>query len=93
VANLIDRLYSLRDSVYMFMKDFDVPFTNNLAEQTMRSVKPKTKVIGCFRTVEGAAEFVGIESVLSIARKHGIDAVKVLRLILGDQYDTVVKES
>ena len=75
----------------MFMKDFDVPFTNNLAEQTMRSVKPKTKVIGCFRTLEGAAEFVGIESVLRTARKHGIDAVKALWLILGGQYDTVVK--
>lgn len=92
-ANLIDRLDAFRDSVCLFAADFTVPFTNNTAEQTMRGVKPKIKSIGCFRTQQGATEYVGIKSVLNTAQKHRINAVEAIRMILSGQYDIIVKGS
>ena len=52
-----------------FLVDFDVPFTNNLAEQDLRMTKVKMKISGSFRTFEGARVFVRLRSIVSTARK------------------------
>lgn len=71
---LIDRLMEHKGEVCLFIHDLRVPFTNNLAEQSVRMVKVKTKVSGCFRTSNGAQNFVRIMSYLQTALKHGINA-------------------
>ncbi|MBK9440980.1 MAG: transposase [Comamonadaceae bacterium] len=48
-TNLIGRLRNYSDDVWRFMTQPNVPFTNNLAEQTVRMPKVKQKVSGCFR--------------------------------------------
>lgn len=53
-TNLIGRLRVYKDDVWRFMTQPDVPFTNNVAEQTVRMPKVKQKVSGCFRTLPGA---------------------------------------
>jgi transposase len=60
------------------MTDFDVPFTNNLAEQDLRMMKVRMKISGCFRTLEGARIFVTLRSVVSTARKQGCNILQVL---------------
>lgn len=61
--NLLERLRDLKDSVLLFLQRFDVPFDNNLAEQTVRPVKVKLKVAGGFRAMGDADAFYVIRSI------------------------------
>ena len=87
-GNLICRLKDLKDSVCMFVHRFEVPFDNNLAERDVRNVKTKAKVSGCFRTLEGAEEYIGIRSFLSTAAKHNMDSYSALTSAFQGKYST-----
>jgi len=47
-----------------------VPFTNNLAEQDIGFVKVKQKVLGGFRSVDGAKNFGNVASIIGTAVKQ-----------------------
>ncbi len=80
--SLIDRLKEHKGEVCLFVHNLCVPFTNNLAEQSVRMVKVKTKVSGCFRTLAGASCFAKIMSFLQTARKHHINAFSAISTTL-----------
>lgn len=69
---------TFKDETLRFLADFDVPFTNNLAEQGLRMTKVKMKISGSFRAFEGAGVFVRLRSIVSTARKQGCNILKVL---------------
>jgi len=77
--SLIERLDSLRDEVSRFYTDFRVPFDNNQAERDLRNCKTKAKVSGCFRSKEGAQDYLNVSSFISTAKKHGINAFEALK--------------
>ena len=76
--NLLQRLKTFQTETLRFLIDFDVPFTNNLAEQDLRMMKLKMKISGSFRTLEGAQIFATLRSIVSTARKHGCNILRTL---------------
>ena len=64
-----------------FFTNYIVPFDNNQAERDIRNFKTKSKVSGG-RTEEGAEEYCNISSVISTAKKHGINVIEVLKDVL-----------
>jgi len=57
--NLLTRLKTFKADVLRFLVDFDVPFTNNLAEQDIRMTKVKMKISGAFRTLAATPTICG----------------------------------
>jgi len=79
VRALLERLDIHKASVCLFIYDFDVPFDNNLAERDQRMVKTKTKVSGCFRSKDGARDYLKIMSYVGTAKKQGINPYEAIR--------------
>ena len=76
--NLLRRLHGRKQDVLRFLSDPTVPFTNNLAERDGRMMKLRQKISGGFRSVDGAADFAVIRSLLSTARKQGWNILQAL---------------
>ena len=82
---LARRLQARAGQVWRFTTDFDVPFTNNPAEQPQRMVKLQMKIGGCWRSVRTAAHYCLVRSYLATARHHGIHPLDALRNALAGQ--------
>jgi transposase len=78
--NLLLRFKTFKDATLKFLTDFEVPFTNNLAEQDLRMIKVKAKISGGFRTLAGAVDFARLRSVISTARKQSLNAFNALAM-------------
>mgnify|MGYP002626548542 CR=1 FL=1 len=76
--NLLERMELRRDELFRFLTDFDVPFSNNIAEQSFRLLATK-KNVGIFRTLDNAEDFCAIWSYLSTARKQKLSYVQAIR--------------
>jgi len=75
------RFRDYEDLILRFVTDLAVTdFTNNEAERSVRPVKVQQRASGgCWRTLEGLAEFAIVQSYLSTAAKWGIDTLDALR--------------
>ena len=67
---LLLRLGEYKQEHLRFLTNFDVPFDNNGSERDARFFKGKLKVAGCFRSEEGAKNYVKIASLISTLRKQ-----------------------
>jgi len=72
---LLERLSKNADSVLLFAKLEEVPFTNNQAERDSRPVKVKQKVSGGFRSEVGSQSYRRIYSFISTMRKMRGNAI------------------
>jgi transposase len=75
------RFRDFEDLILRFLTrpDLDI-FTNNEAERTIRPVKVQMRSSGgCWRTLQGLAEFALVHSYLSTAAKWGLDKLDALR--------------
>ena len=89
---LLTRLIELKDAVCRFFTDYRVPFDNNQAERDLRNLKTKCKVSGCFRTEEGAKDYLRISSFISTGAKAGITAFNALKAAISGMAKIVIKK-
>lgn len=79
VRALIRRFRRYENVILRFAADLTVPFSNNLAERDVRPVKVQQRVSGgCWRTLQGLADFAVVQSYLSTATKWGLDTLDAL---------------
>ena len=69
--NLTRQLKENPEHFILFLRDFHVPGTNNLAEQGARQVKRKEKQVGTFRSPDGVRRFCDGQTVLLTAIRQG----------------------
>ena len=79
ILALVERLEKYKESVCLFIHNFNVPFDNNQAERDIRMIKVKTKVSGCFRSEDGARDYLKIMSYVGTAHKQGHNAYDAIR--------------
>jgi len=89
VRSLIDRLATYKDSICFFIKNFAVPFDNNQAERDIRMIKTKGKVSGCFRSMDGARDYLKIMSYVGTVKKHKKNTFEAIRLAIMGIPDTI----
>lgn len=85
---LIRRFHRYEDMILRFATDLSVPFTNNEAERSCRPVKIQQRTSGgCWRTLQGLADFAIVHSYLDTATKCGQGKLDVLnRLFTTDAW-------
>ncbi|MDP9263948.1 MAG: IS66 family transposase [Acidobacteriota bacterium] len=79
--NLLDRFRDHPDGILAFMRDFAIPFDNNLSERDLRMMKLRQKISGTFRNFDALVDFCRIRSYVSTARKNGLNALDALRRV------------
>lgn len=76
---LAKRFDTHREMILRFTTNLDVGFTNNVAERAVRPVKVQQRSSGgCWRTLEGLAQFAVVQSYLSTAAYWGITRFEAL---------------
>lgn len=83
---LAARFQTHREVILRFTTNLTVGFTNNTAERAVRPVKVQQRSSGgCWRTLQGLADFAVVQSYLSTAAHWGITRFQALhRLFNGD---------
>ena len=89
---LLERLKEFKESVSRFFTDYRVPFDNNQAERDLRNLKTKSKVSGCFRSTEGAKDYLTISSFISTGVKAGITAFNALKAAFSGMAKIVIEK-
>ena len=79
ILALVGRLEKYKAPVCLFIHNFKVPFDNNQAERDIRMIKVKTKVSGCFRSEDGARDYLKIMSYVGTTHKQGHNAYDAIR--------------
>lgn len=84
---LITRIGKYKDSHFLWVEDFSVAPTNNLAERSLRGQKVKLKVSGQYKSVDTAEYFADIRTYIETCYRNGIDTFTALvRLTSGNPY-------
>ena len=92
--NLLDRFRDHPDGILAFMRNFSIPFDNNLAERDLRMMKLRQKISGTFRNFDALVNFCRIRGYVSTARKNGHNALDALRRVfLGDPFVPAINTS
>lgn len=82
---LYRRLKKYKNNHLYFIKDFDVPFDNNLSERDLRCFKNKTKISGGFRTMKGAISYVNALTIIKTSIKRNINPFDSIRAIFNNE--------
>jgi transposase len=81
-ATLQKSLLKYRDYVFKFLYHKEVPFENNASERSIRMVKVKQKVSGCFKSLQDC--YCVIKSVVDTATKNGSNPFDTIKLAVAN---------
>ena len=88
---LILRILDYKDNYLSWVVNFELPFSNNLSERSLRGIKSKMKISGQFQSEETAKYYATIKSYIETCYRNGINEMEALvRLCEGNPY--TVKE-
>lgn len=79
---LAQRLKDKAEQVWLFAKNFTIPWTNNASEQALRSPKRHQAVSGYWHTTNTLRDDLRVRSYLTSARGHGIRAIDAIHTAL-----------
>lgn len=85
--NLFTRLREYKEEHLRFIKNFEVPFSNNEAERNLRKIKIKLNVSKRFGKLECAKKFAIIKTIIETAKKQHKDILYVFSEISKGNYD------
>jgi len=75
---LAQRLKDKTEQIWLFAKNFKIPWTNNASEQALRSPKRHQTVSGYWHTTDTLRNDLRIRSYLTSTRGHGIRAIDAI---------------
>lgn len=75
---LAKRLDDKTEQVWLFTREFSVPWTNNASEQALKSPKLHQKVSGYWHNLTTLARFCRVRSYLTSAGNHGLRAIDAI---------------
>ncbi|HUY45092.1 MAG TPA: IS66 family transposase, partial [Streptosporangiaceae bacterium] len=81
-CNLARRLHDKAEQVWLFTREFQVPWTNNASEQALKGPKRHQAVSGYWHSVTTLADYCRVRSYLVSARGHGIRATDAIHAAL-----------
>lgn len=85
--NLLKRLVDYKENYLLWVLRFDVPFSNNLSERSLRGSKTKMKVSGQFANIQNAEYFARIKSYIETCKINNVNPhVALVRLIEDNPY-------
>lgn len=82
---LLRRLIKYKNNHLYFIKDFEIPFDNNLSERDLRIFKTKTKISGGFRSLEIAKCYTDILSIIKTSIKRNINPFDSIKDIFNNK--------
>jgi len=88
LRRMLNRLTDYKQNYMLFVKNYDAPFTNNLAERDLRPCKTKQKVSGCFRSWNGLLDFAKIRSLISTAKKRSQNLIEAISPLFSRNFST-----
>lgn len=82
---LYNRLKKYKKNHLYFIKNFQVPFDDNLSERDLRIFKNKTKISGGFRSIEAARHYVNALSIIKTSIKRNINPFDSIQKIFHNE--------
>lgn len=83
--NIIKRLTNYKENYLLWVLRFDVPFSNNLSERSLRGSKTKMKVSGQFANIQNAEYFARIKSYIETCKANEINPHTALVRLIEDR--------
>ena len=93
IRSLLLRLEKYEEAVFLFLDNFEVEFTNNESERSLRGSKVRQSVSKCFRTNNGLDIFAKINTILDTAKKNGIDKCTMIKAVFDDSAHTLLSSA
>ena len=77
-STLLKRIEQYYENYFLWVRDFEMPTTDNLSERGLRSIKSHMKISGQFQSEASASHYARIKSYTETCRRNGINEMFAL---------------